>query len=808
MGAGRRGLPLWPLGLGLPGAVTQLISSDHSAGANISTVAPGHLVGASFRLEATASDFAVYFPTYLANGYFSIASTLHGTAPALSLMTGLMDRTPGDVSRPAALPGLAETDYFDGTAWLNESAVTPDGFLDYRQTLDMFDGTLTTRYRWNSPGRRTGLEATTLVSQAAPHLAATRLVLTPEFDGTIRLRFPLQVWPAPVQRLALARESWQELKHTLAQSAATRPLPPGAVRPPAPSEILTWFDLQQALAAEGRELVLPNAAAPTRATVWYPGEVSVQAAEGTLDDRILSLQGTAIGGAHISVATAIELPEGLVFHGRIERGVKGSTLEIEAEVRAGRSYAFAKYISVSRAGWGDVPGEDAARAKAARATGFAGLLAQHQEAWCRLWQSDVIVEGDPELQRLIHADMFYLLQNSTVDSAWSMGACGLSPGYFGHVFWDADTWNFPVMLLLHPERAKSLVMFRSRTLGQAKERARRQGFRGAMFPWESDPELGDEQTPHYAGVNSRREIHLNGAIAASQWQYYLATGDLGWLRQHGFPVIRATADFWISRVVFNSAQDRYEIRNVTSVDEKYTNVDNEAFTNAVAQKNLVTAMAAARLLGEPPDPRWTEVAAKLYIPFSVTERRHLIFDEAVPHDRFSWLAGSLSLLTYPALDLAMPDEVRRNDYAYAVEENAKHSPEMHQLMGQIFAIHAAELGDAEAALHWLRDGQEDFFKPPFLLRSETPSNNVTHLLLNSAGFLQCFLNGFTGLRVADEGLVAKYAPVLPGDFKQITLKSAAFRGERFDFTVARDATGQVQLTKQPAAVVPVRPPNH
>ena len=754
---------------------------------------------ASFRLEATANDFAVYFPTYLANGYFSIASTLHGTAPALSLMTGLMDRTPGDVSRPAALPGLAEIDYFDGTTWLNDKAVTPEGFQEYRQTLDMRGGTLTTRYRWNNSGRRTGVEATTLVSQAAPHLAATRLILTPEFDGAIRLRFPLQVWPAPVQRLALARESWQELKRTLAQSAATRPLPPGSVRPPAPHEILTWFDLQQALAAEDRELVLPDATAATRAAVWYPGEVAVQAAAGALDERTLSLHGTAIGGAHFSVAIAIELPVGMPFHGRIEPGAKGPTLEIEAEVRAGRSYSFVKYISVSRAGWGDALGEDVARAKAARAIGFAGLLARHQEAWRELWHSDVIVEGDPELQRLIHADLFYLLQNSTVDSAWSMAACGMSPGYFGHVFWDADTWDFPVLLLLHPERAKSLVMFRSRTLEQAREIARRRGFQGAMFPWEADPERGDEQTPHYAGVNSQREIHLNGAIAASQWQYYLATGDRAWLREHGFPVIRATADFWLSRVAFNSAQDRYEIRNVTSVDEKYTDVNNEAFTNAVAQKNLVTAAAAARVLGEPTDPRWIEVAAKLYLPFSETERRHLIFDETVPHDRFSWLAGSLSFLTYPALDLVMPDDVRRNDYAYAVKENARYSPEMHQLMAEIFAIHAAELGDAEAALRWLRDGQEGFFKPPFLLRSETPNNNVTHLLLNSAGFLQGFLYGFTGLRVADEGLVAKYAPVLPDSFKKITLRGVAFLGERFDFTVARDAAGRACLTRQPAA---------
>ena len=149
------------------------------------------------------------------------------------------------------------------------------------------------------------------------------------------------------------------------------------------------------------------------------------------------------------------------------------------------------------------------------------------------------------------------------------------------------------------------------------------------------------------------------------------------------------------------------------------------------------------------------------------------------------MSGSITFLTYPSLDLAMPDDVRRNDYAYALRENAAHSPELNQMMVVMLAIHAAEIGDAAGALRWLRHEQEKFLKPPFNVRSETPHNNCTHILATATGFLQNFLYGFTGLRVADKGLVAKYAPALPDDFKSITLRGVAFRGERFDFTVAR-----------------------
>src|SRR3984885_9899490 len=68
-----------------------------------------------------------------------------------------------------------------------------------------------------------------------------------------------------------------------------------------------------------------------------------------------------------------------------------------------------------------------------------------------------------------------------------MGACGLTPGYTGHAFWDSDTWIFPALLLLHPERAKSLAVFRAHTLPAAQARAKERGLKGAMYPWEADP---------------------------------------------------------------------------------------------------------------------------------------------------------------------------------------------------------------------------------------------------------------------------------------------------------------------------------
>src|ERR1035437_3604014 len=157
----------------------------------IAETAPG------FDLTATQKDFSLYFPTYLANGFFTTSSSLRGTDATLSLMVGVMDYTPGDVPRPAALPSWAETDYFDGAAWLNATPVTDSSFRNYRQTLQMYDGVLSTQYVFVSGGHSTRVAVSTLVSEEATHTGLTSISLTPEFTGTVRLRFTLRPHPAP-----------------------------------------------------------------------------------------------------------------------------------------------------------------------------------------------------------------------------------------------------------------------------------------------------------------------------------------------------------------------------------------------------------------------------------------------------------------------------------------------------------------------------------------------------------------------------------------------------------------------------------
>jgi trehalose/maltose hydrolase-like predicted phosphorylase len=332
---------------------------------------------------------------------------------------------------------------------------------------------------------------------------------------------------------------------------------------------------------------------------------------------------------------------------------------------------------------------------------------------------------------------------------------GLSTaGYYGHVFWDADTYMFPVLLLLHPQIARPIIMFRSRTLDVARANAASHRYQGAMYPWEAGPE-GVETTPRFAYQNALYENHVNADVALAAWQYYLATGDRSWLTQYGYPILRATADFWVSRVTYNREKDRYEIGKVVSVIESKIGVNNDPYTNAAAKKNLELASTAAGLLGQPVNPKWGEVAAKLYLPST----------ESV-------------LIDYP-LELPVSPEQRRANVQAALAAR----PRGAMMGGEFDSILAAESGDRASIDQLLPRSWQPYTRPPFQVLAETPSNQNVNFITGAGAFLQQFLFGYSGLRLGANGLEQRYPPVLPSSVRKLVLQGITIRGVRRTLTI-------------------------
>jgi len=671
----------------------------------------------------------------LGNGRFSMLTSPLGVSPTRSFLAGLYEHTRGDVPRIAALPAWNEIDFFDGNAWLGRAALADSVLRSYRQTVDMYDGAVHTSYDWVDGDRRTSVRVHGFVSRADPALAAVRLEVTPRYAGRVRTSFTVRPW-APPRRLALAE--------------------------------LTRLD-----------------PAWGNAELWYPGSMVPRSrhAEQRSWGGVLWMTSRPEGGT-VALAQAVGAvwPTGL--RNAIARAATSDSaviVEVAFDASPGVTYTFDKLVSIESTYEATEPLSRAVRdVERARARGYDALFREHADAWHSLWETDIRLDGDPELQRTVRAMLFYLLGSARAGATWSIPPMGLtSAGYYGHVFWDADTWMFPALLLAHPDVARSMVMFRSRTLEAAKRNARANGFRGAMYPWESD-ELGQETTPRFASQNARSEVHITGDVGVAQWQYYQATGDSAWLARYGYPVIRETAEFWVSRAACDTAARRCDVRDVVSVDEGMIGVANDAYTNAVARRNLQAAAAASRALGARPSRQWEEVAARLYIPFDSAGEYHRTYERAPP----ATLGSVVPLLAYP-LAVPMSERTKRTDLAHAVRRLADEGPGA-MMTATLYPVVAAELRDRALMDTLLPQTYRRYLRGPFHILAETPRNDAVNFVTGAGGFLQQVIYGYTGLRLDNKGVTRAFAPILPSSITRLELRGFAIRGMCYDIVVEKD----------------------
>src|SRR5581483_1334263 len=218
-----------------------------------------------------------------------------------------------------------------------------------------------------------------------------------------------------------------------------------------------------------------------------------------------------------------------------------------------------------------------------RAGDFEHLLATHTRAWKHLWRRfDVHLEpsevGTLNVLMLLRLNMFHLLQTVSVHSIGldiGVPARGWTgEAYQGHVFWD-ELFIFPFFNYRMPEITRSLLMYRHRRLGEARAAARRAGYAGAMFPWQSGSngeEVTQEQnlnprSGRWVPDNSYLQRHVGSAIAYNVWQYFQVTRDLEFLEFYGAELMLEVARFWASISRFNEQRGRYEIHGVMGPDE-------------------------------------------------------------------------------------------------------------------------------------------------------------------------------------------------------------------------------------------------
>ena len=435
-------------------------------------------------------------------------------------------------------------------------------------------------------------------------------------------------------------------------------------------------------------------------------------------------------------------------------------MKFSKEIEAGKKYSFSITGSSITSAHHDDPLNEAERATIfAKLEGRNRLINFHNKAWDELWKTDIVIDGDDQSQQDVHSMMYHLysfVREGTALSPSPMGLSGL--GYNGHVFWDAELWMYPAMLVLHPEMAKSMMEYRYQRLEAAKRNAFSKGYKGAMYPWES-AESGVEETPVWA-LSGPFEHHITACVGIAAWNYYCVTQDKQWLKEKGFPILKSTADFWASRVERNGA-GHYDINNVVAADEWAENVNNNAFTNAAAKANLQYATQAATILGETPDADWMVVANNipvLKMENGVTKEHESYKGEGIKQ-------ADVNLLSYPLKEITDVAQIKKDLEYYETRIPDEGTPAMTQA---IFSLLYSRLGNATKAYQWFKDAYTPNLNAPFRVIAETKGGTNPYFATGAGGVLQSVLMGFGGLDITANG-ITQLNTTLPVQWKSITL---------------------------------------
>jgi trehalose/maltose hydrolase-like predicted phosphorylase len=484
------------------------------------------------------------------------------------------------------------------------------------------------------------------------------------------------------------------------------------------------------------------------------------------------------------------------------------------EASPGRRARFSRVMTFARAQSDEEAAARAVGRSSASTPDVRRLYNQHVAAWRKRWSdSDVLIEGDEESQRAIRFAIYHFISAANPqDEHVSVGARALTgDGYKGHVFWDTEIFLLPFYTLTWPEAARAMLMYRYHTLTAARTKAASLGYRGALYAWES-ADTGEETTPPFALgpqqeiipiLSGAQEHHISADIAYAVWQYWQTTADKAFFLNAGAEILIETSRFWASRAQLED-DGRYHIRGVIGPDEYHDNVDDNAYTNAMAAFNLGCGLEAASILQRRWPERWRDLSARLGLAKDelaawrdVQDRLFTGFDPST--GLFEQFAGFFSLdqvdlgayadRTVPMdvvlgrertqrsqvikqADVVMLLALLRDRYELSVHEanfryyeprtghGSSLSPSMH-------ALAAARLGNMELA--------NRLFDETAAIDLDDTMGNAAHgvHIAALAGLWQTTVLGFAGLAWEDRGL--RLEPHLPQHWQTLRF-SVQWRG--------------------------------
>lgn len=422
------------------------------------------------------------------------------------------------------------------------------------------------------------------------------------------------------------------------------------------------------------------------------------------------------------------------------------------------------------------------------------LYKKQEEYLSDYWENcDAEIEGDDELKTAVRYNLYQLVQSVSKDQYGNIAPKGLSgEGYEGQFFWDTEMYSQPFFTITNPAISKRLIDYRYAILDNARENARILGHsKGALYPWRTI--VGRECSGYFPAGSA--QYHINGDVAYSIIAYYLCTKDISFILEKGAEIIFETARLWMD--VGNFHEGKFYINDVTGPDEYTCIVNNNYYTNVLAQYHLKWAVkfycilnmsnSFSKLLKKIQLKReeiedFKRAAESMYLPYDEELKinpqddsflQKKIWDiESIPKDKFPLLLHyhplhlyrhqickqADTVLAHFILEDAQSEETILNSFKY-YEKITTHDSSLSKC---IFSIVAAKLGMEDKAFEYFGiSAQLD------LLDLHKNTKDGIHTA-NCGGNYMAIVYGFGGFRLKEYGI--SFAPILPDNWTQYRFK--------------------------------------
>jgi alpha,alpha-trehalose phosphorylase len=510
------------------------------------------------------------------------------------------------------------------------------------------------------------------------------------------------------------------------------------------------------------------------------------------------------------------------YESRAEENLGKVAYAIQAE--PGKPIKLTKYISYHTSS--HIPADELCTSvertlDRAVASGFQDLLDGQQKYLEEFWRrGDVQIEGSPsrknrapEMQQAIRFNLFQILQAAARAEDTGIPAKGLTgQAYDGHYFWDSEVYVLPFLIYTKPRLAKNQLDFRYRILDKARQRAQELHEKGATFPWRTIN--GEEASAFYAAGTA--QYHINADIMYALQKYVEVTGDEDFLHDKGVELLAETARLWYGHGFFSKQREgKFCIHGVTGPDEYTTVVDDNTYTNLMAQNNLYYAAEKAEAMRRQGPERfaalaekiglhhqeikeWQRAAEEMYIPFSeklkINPQDDTFLDKQVwdfkntPHDQYPLL------LHFHPLEIYRRQVIKQADVVLAMFLlGQKFSPEQKQrnfnyydplttgdssLSVGVQSILAAEIGYLQKAMAYAQYA--------VLMDLGNVEGNVKdgcHIASMGASWM-VLVNGFGGMR-EHEGVLS-FNPRLPEPINKLRFP-LTFRGQFLEVNIDQES---------------------